>query len=122
MTLPSVYTATTAWNKDLSVSIICSGGVFTGDSLGSPMLNSLQMIAELLSVFAFCLLGLTAGFVVYALLQVCLQGVIGQREARNASGRTSAAREGRIRDSSTFWNTFSSSSHASTGFTRHAKQ
>jgi hypothetical protein len=86
------------------------------------MLNSLQAIAELLSVFAFCLVGLTTGVVVYALLQVCLHGVIGPREARDASGNTSATPEDRARESSTFWNAFSSNSHASTGFTRHAKE
>ena len=38
------------------------------------MLDSLRVIAELLRVFAFSLLGITVAVVIYALLQVLLQG------------------------------------------------
>ena len=40
----------------------------------SSMLDSLRVIAELLRVFAFSLLGITVAVVIYALLQVLLQG------------------------------------------------
>jgi hypothetical protein len=66
------------------------------------MVDSLQAIAELLRVFSFTLLGITLSVVVYALLQVLLQGMIRPREARNASVDLSATCEDRVPDASTF--------------------
>jgi hypothetical protein len=86
------------------------------------MLDSLQVIAELLRVFAFSLLGITVGVVIYALLQVLLQGIAGQREPRNGSGGASTRRENQGRDATILWHAFPTTAHGPTGFTRHAKQ
>jgi hypothetical protein len=51
----------------------------------SSMLDSLQVIAELLRVFAFSLLGITLGVVVYALLQVFLQKYVANLNTRNGA-------------------------------------
>jgi len=86
------------------------------------MLDSLQVIAELLRVFAFSLLGITVGVVIYALLQVLLQRVAGQREPRNGSGGAGRRRENQGRDATILWHAFPTTPHGPTGFTRHAKQ
>jgi hypothetical protein len=66
------------------------------------MVDSLQAIAELLRVFSFTLLGMTFCVVVYALLQVLLQGMIRPGEATNASVDVSATCEDRVPDASNF--------------------
>jgi hypothetical protein len=85
------------------------------------MLDSLQVIAELLRVFAFSLLGITLGVVVYALLQVFLQGVAWQREARNGSGHESTRCDNQEREARINWHDFQTTAHISTGFTRDVK-
>jgi hypothetical protein len=85
------------------------------------MLNSLQAIAELLRVFSFSLLAITVGVVGYALLQVCVHGAIGQREARDASDDANETCEDRERGTSANWRAFTATPQATTGFTRHAK-
>jgi hypothetical protein len=86
------------------------------------MLDSMKIIAELLRVFSFSLLGITLCVVAYALLQVFLQGLTGHRKARNRSDGATEQNEDQERNTPIPWDTFQASPHASTGFTRHAKQ
>jgi hypothetical protein len=88
----------------------------------SSMLDSLWVIAELLRVLAFSLLGITVGVVIYALLQVLLQGVAGQREPRNGSSGASTRLGSQGRDTPFYWDAVPTNQGVSTGFTRHAKQ
>jgi hypothetical protein len=85
------------------------------------MLDSLQVIAELLRVFAFSLLGITLGVVVYALLQVFLHGVTRQREPRNGSGHENTRCDNQEREAPINWHDFQTTPHISAGFTRDAK-
>jgi hypothetical protein len=87
----------------------------------SSMLDSLQVIAELLRVFAFSLLGITLGVVVYALLQVFLQGVTRQKEPRNGSGHGNTRCDNQEREAPINWHDFQTTPHISAGFTRDVK-
>jgi len=122
MTFPGVYTATTAWNKKPAILLFAQEARLQKDSLErSSMLDSLQVIAELLRVFAFSLLGITLGVVVYALLQVFLQGVTRQREPRNGSGHGNTRCDNQEREAPINWHDFQTTPHISAGFTRDAK-
>ncbi len=83
------------------------------------MLDSLKMIVELFRVFSFTLLGITLCVAGYALLQVFLHGVI--RKMRHGSGSESSQNEDASQDTTVHWHEFPEASHATTGFTRHAK-
>jgi len=83
------------------------------------MLDSLKMIVELFRVFSFTLLGITLCVAGYALLQVFLHGVI--RKVRHGSDSEDSQNEDGSRDTTVHWHEFREASHASTGFTRHAK-
>jgi hypothetical protein len=84
------------------------------------MLDSLKMIVELFRVFSFTLLGITLCVAGYALLQVFLHGVTAK--ARHGSDESSRQNEDQRQDTSIPWQAFPEASHASTGFTRHAKR
>jgi len=83
------------------------------------MLDSLKMIVELFRVFSFTLLGITLCVAGYALLQVFLHGVTAK--ARHGSNDANTQKEDQRQDTSIHWQAFPGASHASTGFTRHAK-
>jgi hypothetical protein len=59
------------------------------------MLDLLQIIAALLRVFAFGILGITLVTIAYALLQWCLAGRVGQKDVWKGS---STGRESQKRD------------------------